>query len=46
VPYLVALEPGVFVNEKPLEANKKVKLFHGKSFTIGQTMFTFIEKDR
>ena len=46
VPYLVALEPGVFINEKPLVANKKVKLFHGKSFTIGQTMFTFVEKDR
>ena len=45
-PYLIALEPGVYINGKPLEANKKVRLYHGKSFTIGQTSFTYIEKDR
>lgn len=45
-PYLVALEPGVFIQGKPVDANKKIRLYHGKSFTIGQTMFTYIEKDR
>lgn len=44
-PYLVALEPGVFVKGNPIRLNRKVRLFHGKSFTIGQTTFTYIEKD-
>lgn len=46
VPYLIALEPGVYINGSPLVEGKKVRLFHGKSFTIGQTTFTYIEKDR
>lgn len=45
-PYLTALEPGVYINGIPLEGNKKVRLYHGKTFTIGQTTFTYIEKDR
>ena len=46
IPYLVALEPGVFINGKPLKPGRKTRLYHGKSFTIGNTSFTYIEKDR
>lgn len=45
-PYLIALEPGVFINKKSVKPNKKVRLYHGKTFSIGQTTFTYIEKDR
>ena len=45
-PYLIALEPGVYINNKPVASNKMVRLYHGKTFTIGQTTFTYIEKDR
>lgn len=45
-PYLIALEPGVFLNGKPSRLNKRIRLYHGRSFTIGQTTFTYIEKDR
>ena len=46
VPYLIALEPGVFIRGKQLKPDRKVRLFHGKEFKIGQTTFTYIEKDR
>lgn len=46
VPYLIALEPGVYIKNKPLKVNKKVRLYHGKTFAIGQTRFTYLEKDR
>lgn len=43
---LKALEDGVTVkNGKPLEVGKSMWLYHGKSFTIGNTTFTYIEKD-
>ena len=43
---LRALEDGVTVdNGKPLPVDKEVWLYHGKSFTIGNTTFTYIEKD-
>ncbi len=43
---LKALEEGVTVDEgKPLPVGKEVWLYHGKSFTIGNTKFTYIEKD-
>lgn len=43
---LVALEDGVYVdNDKPLPIGKEVWLYHGRRFTIGNTMFTYIEKD-
>ena len=45
-PYLIALEPGVFLNGKAARVNKKYRLYHGRSFVIGQTTFTYIEKDR
>ena len=44
-PRLYALEDGVFVNGKPLTVGKGIRLYHGKSFSIGQTLFTYIEKD-
>ena len=46
VPYLIALEPGVFIKNKPVKLDKKIRLYHGKSFTIGRTVFSYIEKDR
>jgi len=45
-PYLIALESGVFINNRPLKVDRKVRLFHGRTFVIGQTTFTYIEKDR
>ena len=45
VPYLIALEPGVFVRGRQLKPDRRVRLHHGKVFTIGQTTFTYIEKD-
>lgn len=44
--YLIALEPGVYMNGIPLPVGKKTRLYHGRSFTIGQTTFTYLEKDR
>lgn len=45
VPYLIALEPGVFIRDKQLKPSHKVRLHHGKQFIIGQTTFTYVEKD-
>ena len=43
---LKALEEGVTVDDgKPLPVDKEIWLYHGKSFTIGNTTFTYIEKD-
>ena len=42
---LRAVEEGVLVGTKPLPVDKEVWLYHGKSFTIGHTTFTYIEKD-
>ena len=43
---LVAIENGVYVdNEKPLPIGKEVWLYHGRRFTIGNTTFTYVEKD-
>ena len=42
---LTALEEGVFVNDKPLTPGSDVWLYHGRKFTIGNTTFTYIEKD-
>ena len=44
--YLVPLEQGVYMRGKPLRPGKKKVLYHGRSFTIGQTTFTYVEKDR
>lgn len=45
-PYLIPLEPGVYCQSRPARVNKKIRLYHGKSFTIGKTTFSYIEKDR
>lgn len=42
---LTALEEGVFVNDKPLTPGSEIWLYHGRKFTIGNTTFTYIEKD-
>jgi hypothetical protein len=42
---LTALEEGVFVNNKPLSPGSEIWLYHGRKFTIGNTTFTYIEKD-
>ena len=43
---LIALENGVYVdNDKPLPIGKEVWLYHGRHFTIGNTSFTYVEKD-
>ncbi|MDO4755514.1 MAG: FHA domain-containing protein, partial [Parabacteroides sp.] len=43
--YLIALEIGVEKSRKPVKIGKKIRLYHGDKFTIGQTIFTYIEKD-
>ena len=42
---LIALEEGIVANGKPLEIDETFRLYHGRSFTIGNTTFTYIEKD-
>ena len=43
---LKALEDGVTLKDgKPLLVGQEVLLYHGKSFTVGNTTFTYIEKD-
>jgi len=46
VPYLIALHKGVFIRGKQLRPNHKFRLTHGQPFSIGNTTFTYIEKDR
>lgn len=43
--YLVAVEKGVSINGKSLNPGQKLRLYHGNRFMIGQTTFTFVEKD-
>ena len=42
---LTALEDGVFVDNKPLPPGRELWLYHGRKFTIGNTTFTYVEKD-
>ena len=44
-PFLFAVEDGVYVHNKKLLAGQYIWLHHGDSFTIGQTIFTYVEKD-
>ena len=46
MPYLIPIEAGVYVAGKSVRIGKKIRLHHGKAFTIGKTTFTYIEKDR
>lgn len=41
--YLVACEDGVAKDTKNLAIGKRVRLYHGDRFSIGQTTFTYIE---
>lgn len=44
--YLIATESnGVFVKNKPLKVGTRVRLYHGDRFTIGKTLFTYVEQD-
>ena len=43
--YLRALEEGVLLGGKPLPVDKETILYHGNQFQIGQTLFTYQEKD-
>ena len=45
IPRLTALEEGVTFNGKPLKVDKQVSLYHGTTFRIGKTDFTYQEKD-
>jgi hypothetical protein len=42
---LKALEEGVTFGKRPLKVDRYRKLYHGTSFQIGQTVFTYQEKD-
>ena len=42
---LTALEDGVLVNGKPLQPGNSRLLFHNMKFSIGDTTFTYIERD-
>ena len=42
---LTALEEGVIFNNKPLNVGKSIWLYHNTSFLIGDTTFTYIERD-
>ncbi|MBO4249772.1 MAG: hypothetical protein J5884_00795 [Paludibacteraceae bacterium] len=46
VPYLIAREKGVLIKGRSVAIGKRIRLYHGASFSIGQTLFTYIEKDR
>jgi hypothetical protein len=43
--YLIPLEHGVTIKGKPAIIDKRVHLYHGDHFTIGQTKFTYVEHD-
>ena len=45
VPKLSALEDGVLVSGKNLSVDRSITLYHGTTFQIGQTHFTYLEKD-
>lgn len=42
---LTALEPGVTAGDRPLTPGSSIWLYHGRRFIIGNTTFTYIEKD-
>lgn len=43
--WLKALEDGMLFRNKPMKAGDSEPLCHGSSFTIGNTTFTYVEKD-
>lgn len=42
---LTAVESGVMVGDKPLPAGRSIWLYHNTHFTIGDTTFTYVERD-
>ncbi len=44
-PYLEAVEECVTVDGKVLVEGKRIRLYHGRKFMIGKTLFTYVEKD-
>ena len=43
--YLIPLEHGVIFKGKPTKLDRRIRLYHGDHFTIGQTKFTYVEHD-
>lgn len=43
--YLIPLETGVYFKGKPTIIDRRIHLYHGNHFTIGQTKFTYVEHD-
>lgn len=43
--YLIPLENGVTFKGKPTIIDRRIRLYHGDYFTIGQTKFTYVEHD-
>ena len=43
--YLIPLETGVYFKGKPAIIDRRIHLYHGNHFTIGQTKFTYVEHD-
>lgn len=43
--WLYAVENGIYIHNKPLEAGESVQLYHESQFLIGKTTFTYLEKD-
>lgn len=43
--YLIPLENGVTFKGKPATIDKRIRLYHGNKFVIGQTTFTYVEHD-
>ncbi len=44
-PCLFTIEEGVYTDEEALPIGERMTLYHGTSFTIGRTIFTYLEKD-
>ena len=42
---LTAVEGGVKVGESPLPAGRSIWLYHNTQFSIGDTTFTYVERD-
>lgn len=42
---LTAVESGVMIGEKPLPAGRSIWLYHNTQFSIGDTTFTYVERD-
>lgn len=43
--YLFAIEDGITVNDRTLAAGKRIRLYRGRRFRIGNTVFEYQERD-